>query len=103
MEARRTAKRYVLLIADSELSKKEVAELGAVLEGRLGKVKVFEVKGNPRAVVVRTTNASAPLLRGEGRPLVAGGKRLEPVLTSGAIGKLKKRAEEAAANGQVHE
>jgi len=32
-----------------------------------------------------------------------GGKKLRPVLTSGAIGNLKRKVTEAEANGQVHE
>jgi len=88
-------------LADAELSDADRKELAAILEGRHGKVKVIAVEGNGRAVIVKTTNQVAPLLRDEGSPLIVGGKKLAPVLTSGAIGNLKNRATEAAANGKV--
>ncbi len=75
--------------------------LEEAIGSRRGPAKAIAVKGNPRAVIVKTSNLVAPLLRGDGRDLHVGGKRLVSVLTSGAIGNLKKRATEAAANGQV--
>lgn len=95
------SKRYVLFIAETEISDGEVKELQKVLEARYGRMKLIQVKGNPRAVIVKTTNEVAPLLRDRSHPLVVSGKKLETVLTSGAVVNLKKRALEAKADGQV--
>ena len=88
-------------MADGELSDAERNLLASVLERRHGKVKVIAVEGNPRAVIVKTTDDVVPLLREEGAALSVGGSRLAPVLTSGAVGKLKRRATEVAAYGEV--
>ena len=97
------AKRYVLLVADGEISEGEMKKLAAILEQRHRGVKLIRVRDNDHAVVVKTTNAIAPLLRLPQGRVIVGGKTLMTVLTSGAIGKLKKRASEMAVNGQVHE
>lgn len=91
------------MVADADLSEAERKGLSAILEGRHGKVKLIAVEGNPRAVIVKTTNEVAPLLRSPENGLAIGGKKLTSVLTSGAVGNLKRRASEAAANGKVHE
>ena len=93
----------MLLVADADLSEAERKDLAAVLERRHGKVKLIAVEGNPRAVIVKTTNEVAPLLRDPESALTVGGKKLASVLTSGAVVNLKRRASEAAANGKVHE
>jgi hypothetical protein len=62
---------------------------------------VIVVKGNPRAIIVKTTNEVAPLLREASGGIRVDGRRLETALTSGAVGKLKKRALEATADDQV--
>lgn len=97
------AKRYVLLIADADLSEKEKKDLGSVLERRHGKVKLISVDGNPRALIVKTDNRVAPILRAPENTLTIGGKTLKTVLTSGAVVNLKRRASEAHPNGEVHE
>lgn len=97
------AKRYVLLVADADLSEADKKELTTILEARHGKVKLISVRGNSRAVIVKTTSEAAPLLRDPGARLGVGGKGLVSVLTSGAVGNLKRRASEAAADGEVHE
>ena len=66
--------------------------LGKILENRHGKVKVIAVRGNPRAVIVRTTTEAAPDLRGQSGLISLAGKQVAAVQTSGVIGKLKKRA-----------
>ena len=96
-------KRYVLLVADRAISEPEMGVLRAAVERRHPGDKVIEVQGNPRAVIVRTTNEVAPSFRTAGGAPSVGGKKLKAVLTSGAIGNLKRRAVEAATNGQVHE
>jgi hypothetical protein len=97
------AKRYVLLVAEGELTSEEMKEIGGILEGRYGKVKMIPLKENPRAVVVKTDVVIATKLKEPEWALVIGGKKVRPVLTSGAIGNLKRRASVARANGQVPE
>lgn len=97
------AKRYVLLVSDADLSAPEVKELRTVVEMRVPGAKLIEVEGNPRAVIVKTTNDAVRFLREPERVLAVGGKDLTPALTSGAVGNLKRRARGAGANGQVHE
>ena len=100
---KRGSKRYVLLVAGEDLTAEEVKELGSVVERRHPGAKVIQVEGNSRAIIIRTTNEVAPVLRtGEGA-LKVGGKELTPVLTSGAVGNLKRRASRAGDDGQVHE
>ena len=97
------AKRYVLLMADGDLSSGDMEAIGEILEGRYGKVKMISLKENPKAVVVKTDNATAPRLKEPGWELVIGRRRIRAVLTSGAIVNLKRRASVATANDQVHE
>lgn len=82
-------------MADEEITESEFKSLAARLEGAYGGAKVIQVAGNPRAVIVKTTVGTARQFREPGRSPVIGGKRLVPVLTSGAIGNLKRRANEA--------
>jgi hypothetical protein len=97
----RTTKRYVLFMAEGDLSDGEVKELAGIIERRHPGSKLIQLKGNPRAVIVKTTNESAPGFRDPGSGFGVAGKALRPVLTSGAIGNLKRRASEASTNGQV--
>jgi hypothetical protein len=99
----RGAKRYVLLLAEGDLTESERRQLAEVLAKGYGQSKLIPVQGNPRAVIVKTTNETAPRLRNLPPGFAIQGKRLTPALTSGAIGKLKRRAALAAANGKVHE
>ncbi|MDG6957281.1 MAG: hypothetical protein JRM74_03065 [Nitrososphaerota archaeon] len=96
-------KRYLLLMADRGVSEEELRALSKSLGGESGGLKVFGVDGNPRAVVVKTTVEVARRIREAGGVSGAGGSRLVPVLTSGAVGNLKRRAREAANYVQVHE
>jgi hypothetical protein len=97
------SKRYVLLVADGELSVSERRDLSAILEKRHGKVTVIPVEKNPRAVIVKTTNFVAPLLRETRGELLPDGKQLVTILTSGSIGKLKSRTSggETTKDGKV--
>jgi len=85
-------KRYVLIMSDSELSDSDRMDLAVVLESRYGKATVIPVDGNCRAVIVKTTGKSAPLIRRDCEQLRVGGAHLTTVLSSGSIGKLKSRA-----------
>jgi hypothetical protein len=95
------SKRYVLFYANVDLSEDDLRRFSEVVRGWHQTAKVISVKGNPRGVIVRTTNQIAPVLRDIKPGIRVGGVEFVSVLTSGAIGNLKKRASEAAANGKV--
>ncbi|HXW94559.1 MAG TPA: hypothetical protein VEJ19_02485 [Nitrososphaerales archaeon] len=95
------SKRYVLFYASSDLSDDEIKRFSEIIKGRFQTAKVIPVKKNPRAVVIRTTNQIAPILRDMKPRIEVDGVEFISALTSGAIGNLKKRASEAAANGKV--
>ena len=97
------AKRYILLEADGGLSDGDVKELAKILEDRYGNLKLIQVQGNRRMVIVKMTAAVAPFFREHSGQMRLGGKELVSVLTSGAIGKLKRRAakSEKTGNGQI--
>lgn len=79
-------------MSDGALSEDDFRELGRILESRHGKLKVIPVKGNDKAVIVRTSNEAVPAMRKASGRLELRGKRLTATLTSGAIGKLKRAA-----------
>ncbi len=91
----------MLFLASSDLTDEDVKAFASIIDRRHGPAKVIPVKGNPRSLIVKTTNAIAPLLRGEGAGFRLGDKSLVSVLTSGAIGNLKRRATRAAPNGEI--
>jgi hypothetical protein len=93
------AKRYLLYLADAELNERDLEGLTRILEGRHGKLKVIAVKGNTRAVIVRTTAEAAAKLREDSGRVTLNGKNVAAVLTSGVIGKLKRRAKGSGASG----
>ena len=95
-------RRYVLLESEATFAEVE-KDLAEYFRRRHGTVKLIPVRGNPRAVIVRTTVQVAAELKGLREGFVVQGVRLTPVLTSGAVGNLKKRAAEAVPNGEVHE
>lgn len=99
----RERKRYVLFFADNPLTEAEISGFGAVLVERFGIARAIPVDGNPRAAIIRTVEPVARHLRAEAVAFSPGGVRLRPVLTSGAIGNLKRSARKAAANGKIHE
>ncbi|MDG6987629.1 MAG: hypothetical protein JRN71_07685 [Nitrososphaerota archaeon] len=90
-------------MADGAVSEDEVRALGKALGDEVGALRVFGVEGNPRAVIVKGTVETARRLREAGGVRTGGGKMMVPVLTSGAVGNLKRRAREAVVDGQVHE
>jgi hypothetical protein len=93
------AKRYVLYLADADMVEREVEELGRILENRHGRLKVIAVQGNRRAVIIRTSVEGATEMREMSGKISLGGKQVATVLSSGVIGKLKKRATESALTG----
>ncbi|MDG7011478.1 MAG: hypothetical protein JRN11_03665 [Nitrososphaerota archaeon] len=89
-------KRYLLLMAEGAVLEEEMKALAKVLGSEFGGVKVFGVDGNPRAVIVKGTVESAQWLREACERGAVGGRKMTPVLTSGAVGNLKRRARGAA-------
>jgi molybdopterin biosynthesis enzyme len=89
------------LLADGDISDAEGKALAEILGQRHGKLKVILVQGAPRSVIVKTTQVVAPLIRETSGTLTVGGKRLRVVLTSGGIGKLKRRAKAGESTGGV--
>lgn len=94
------SKRYVLFTSDGALSEEDFREFGRILESRHGRLKLIAVKGNDRAVIVKSTNDVAPVMRESSGRLRVGGKTLTVVLTSGAVGKLKRAAQTAGTSGK---
>lgn len=96
-------KRYILFMATDELTEQDANEFTEILEGRHGKLKVILLKGNARAVIVRTAEPVASEIRKSSWKISLEGKEISAVLTSGAIGKLKRRASESgmAKVGQI--
>jgi len=99
------SKRYVLLEAEGDVSESSWEELCLRLEESVGRIKPISMKGNPRALVLKTDNRGAPLLRQQVGAMTAGGFRVRTSLTSGCIGKLKRRAGDGGATevGKVSE
>lgn len=96
-------KRYLLLLAGRALDDGDIRVLESSMEELSKNLKVIGVKGNPKAVIVRTDGPGARALRSKGGVTGPGGVLLSPVLSSGVIGKLKRRAREAMGNGKIHE
>jgi len=90
------------LESDADLSGEDYDELSKVLLARDPKGKVIQLKGEARWVVLKTIQPVSSSIRELGG-LTVGTVRLEPRLTSGAIGKLKKRVQGRGStkNGQV--
>jgi hypothetical protein len=101
----RLARRYILYLADAELGEHGVQELTRVLEARHGKLKVITVRGNGRALIVRTTPQVAAEMRDRSGTIRIGESVASTVLSSGVIGKLKRRAAGSGtkADGKVPE
>jgi hypothetical protein len=95
------SKRYLLFVADAGLSEQDLKSLDKLLRERHDPIKVIPVKANQAAVIVKTSNIVAARLREDSARLKVGGKDLRCILTSGAIGNLKRRASGAAAIGEI--
>lgn len=89
-------KRYLLLIGDSEVTESDRKKIHDALEKTYGELKIILVQGNPRAMIVKSTEPAVRRMREYGA-LNLGGKRFKTLLTSGAVGNLKRRAVEANA------
>ncbi len=91
-------KRYVLLEADGPLSEEWRKTLRKFLEQRHGKVTLIPAGEGDRWVIVKTGHRSAAELRESFADASFGGAWVRTVLTSGCIGKLKRRALESGAS-----
>lgn len=90
-------------MAEREVTEEDRKKLVQILTHRHGKVMVIPVESNPYALIIRTTNAVAPILRESSGEIRVGGKTFTTLLTSGSIGKLKRRASgsEGSSDGKV--
>jgi len=94
-------KRYLLLAADGELSSADEKQLSRLLEQRHGRFSLIRVRGSGDHFIVKTDWKSAAEMRESFSEVEIGGKRVRSVLTSGCIGKLKKRVRERAASADA--
>jgi hypothetical protein len=95
-----SGKRYVLLMWEGgPFTDDERKRLTRLLEQRYGNVRVIPVDGSDCSLVVKTDVLGAASMRESISEFRIGEKKIASVLTSGCIGKLKKRALESAASG----
>lgn len=88
----RARKRYVLLEAEAELTRSDLQKIGDYFERGHLKVTLIRPRGNGAALIAKTDVAGAAEMRESSERLVVGGKTFRTSLTSGNIGKLKRRA-----------
>jgi len=81
-----------LYTSEKEFSEADLKRVERILHRRHGELKLIRVRGAENALIVKTTSDEAPEIRRRSGRLGIGGAHLATVLTSGAIGKLKKRA-----------
>jgi hypothetical protein len=93
----RKPKRYVLIQAEGKLSPEELGTLSRMLEQRHGSLGFTLVDGQRTSLIVKTDRAVAEDIRESLSSAAFGGTRVRTVLTSGNIGKLKRRVEGSSA------
>ena len=81
-------------MADGDITEEEAKAIAADLERSYGGTKVIRLEGSPKVVIVKTTDEVARKLRNAERNPLVHGRRLATILTSGAIGNLKRRVKE---------
>ena len=91
-------KRYLLLSAAGELSSEDEKRLTRLLEERFERFSLIRVRGHQDHLIVKTDGKSAEQMRELFHDVEVGGNRVRSALTSGCIGKLKRRAEESQAS-----
>lgn len=97
----RKPKRYVLIEADGKLGPHELETLIKMLEQRHGKLNLILVESPKTAVIVKTHRAVAADIRESLANAKFGDRRVRTVLTSGNIGKLKRRVRASSAREDV--
>jgi hypothetical protein len=97
----RKPKRYVLIQAEGRLPNNELSKLTRMLEQRHGSLG-FTLIDSPRtSLIVKTDRAVADDIRRSFENATFGGTRVKTIMTSGNIGKLKRRAQESSATENV--
>lgn len=97
----RRPKRYVLIQAERTLPPEELSTLTRMLEQRHGNLGFTLVDGRRTSIIVKTDRAVAEGIRESLADATFGGTRVRTVLTSGSIGKLKRRATGSSATEDV--
>lgn len=97
-------KRYVL-VSSGAVTPDEQKTFLRYVEQRYGKVKAIQVDGKPGLMVLKTDVGGAQGMRESLAEVKVAGVHSATVLTSGCIGKLKRRAAESKGsdNDEVHE
>jgi hypothetical protein len=97
----RKPKRYVLIQAEGKLSSEELSSLTRMLEQRHGSLGLILVDSPRTSLIVKTERAVADDIRESLAAATFGGVRVKTVLTSGNIGKLKRRVRGSSAREDV--
>lgn len=89
----RKPKRYVLIQAEGRLSQEGLSTLTRMLEQRHGSLGMTLVDSERTSLIVKTDRAVAEAIRESLAAATFDGTRVKTVLTSGNIGKLKRRVQ----------
>jgi len=89
----RKPKRYVLIQAEGSLSQEGLSTLTRMLEQRHGSMGLTLLDSQLTSLIVKTDRATAEAIRESLADATFGGTRVRTVLTSGNIGKLKRRVQ----------
>jgi hypothetical protein len=93
----RKPKRYVLIQADGKLAQEDLNTLTRMLEQRHGDLGFTLIEGERTSLIVKTHRAVADDIRESLANASFGGTPVRTVLSSGNIGKLKRRVERSSA------
>jgi len=97
----RKPKRYVLIQAEGRLPQGDLHTLTRMLEERHGNVGMTLVDTSRTSLIVKTDPAGAKGIRESLAEARFGRMKVTTILTSGNIGKLKKRAQGSSAREDV--
>ena len=89
----RRPKRYILIQAEGRLSPEGLSTLTRMLEQRHGSLGMTLVDSPQTSLIVKTDRAAAEAIRESLADATFDGTRVRTVLTSGNIGKLKRRVQ----------
>lgn len=88
----RKPKRYLLIQAEGRLSPEQLSTLTRMLEQRHGKLEITLLDSPQTSLILKTVGSVSEGIRESLSDASFGGTRVKTVLTSGNIGKLKRRA-----------
>jgi hypothetical protein len=91
-------KRYVLLATNRNLLPEDCKNLGRLLEQRHGRITVIPVEAIANRLIIKTNAVEASAMRHTVASMEVHGVNVVSLLTSGCIGKLKRRAAESTAS-----